>query len=55
MTMPHLMNCDHSEEWCLDCVKKMHDEHEQQVSQLQSTIAELRSRIEWSLPEDEFQ
>ncbi len=26
MTMPHLMNCDHSEEWCLDCVKKMHDD-----------------------------
>lgn len=30
MTMPHLMNCDHSEEgWCLDCVKKMHDEWEE--------------------------
>ncbi len=27
MTMPHLMNCDHSDEgWCLDCVKQMHDE-----------------------------
>ena len=27
MTMPHLQNCDHSEDgWCLDCVKKMHDE-----------------------------
>ena len=26
MTMPHLMNCDHSGEgWCLDCVKELHD------------------------------
>lgn len=29
MTMPHLMNCPHSDEgWCLDCVKKLHDEKE---------------------------
>ncbi len=29
MTMPHLMNCAHSETgWCLECVKKMHDEME---------------------------
>jgi hypothetical protein len=26
MTMPHLMNCPHCEDWCLDCVKSMHDE-----------------------------
>jgi hypothetical protein len=26
--MPHLMNCAHSEDWCLDCVKKMADELE---------------------------
>ena len=26
MTMPHLMNCDHSDDgWCLDCVKELHD------------------------------
>lgn len=26
MTMPHLMNCDHSDDgWCLDCVKKLWD------------------------------
>ena len=25
MTMPHLMNCRHSESgWCLDCVKELH-------------------------------
>jgi hypothetical protein len=29
MTMPHLINCDHSEDgWCLDCVKTLHDEHD---------------------------
>lgn len=29
MTMPHLMNCSHTGEgWCLDCVKKLHDEKE---------------------------
>ena len=29
MTMPHLQNCDHSDTgWCLDCVKKLHDEWE---------------------------
>lgn len=31
MTMPHLMNCPHSEDgWCLDCVKVLWDEKEQQ-------------------------
>lgn len=26
MTMPHLMNCPHSEDgWCLDCVKELWD------------------------------
>ena len=29
MTMPHLMNCDHSGSgWCLACVKALHDEKE---------------------------
>lgn len=28
MTMPHLMNCPHSEYWCLACVKEMHAELE---------------------------
>ena len=29
MTMPHLMNCDHSNYgWCLDCVKKLYREKE---------------------------
>jgi hypothetical protein len=26
MTMPHLMNCSHSEEgWCLECVSRLHN------------------------------
>jgi hypothetical protein len=30
MTMPHLMNCSHSESgWCLECVKEIHDELEE--------------------------
>lgn len=29
MTMPHLMNCPHSDSgWCLECVKEMRDEYE---------------------------
>ncbi len=29
MTMPHLMNCNHSDDgWCLDCVKELHDKYE---------------------------
>ena len=34
MTMPHLMNCNHSEDgWCLDCVKKLWEEnHELRIA-----------------------
>lgn len=49
MTMPHLQNCDHSEEgWCLDCVKKLWDEHNHTKNNpppdplYQHTSAELR-------------
>tara|TARA_Y100000310_G_scaffold344948_2_gene460691 strand:- start:503 stop:739 length:237 start_codon:yes stop_codon:yes gene_type:complete len=29
MTMPHLMNCAHSDSgWCLDCVRALHDLYE---------------------------
>lgn len=35
MTMPHLMNCQHSPDgWCLDCVKEMYDEHELEIAGL---------------------
>lgn len=32
--MPHLMNCPHSENWCLACVKEMHDEYERLLDEL---------------------
>lgn len=28
MTMPHLMNCPHSEDWCLECVKSLWNDFE---------------------------
>jgi len=35
MTMPHLMNCDHSHEgWCLACVKREHDEAADEIDRL---------------------
>jgi hypothetical protein len=41
--MPHLMNCDHSEDWCLECVKKLHDEKEALQNALKS--ARLGARL----------
>lgn len=30
MTIPHLMNCSHSESgWCLDCVKELWEENQE--------------------------
>lgn len=41
MTMPHLMNCSHSEfGWCLDCVKAMHDEYEATLDDLRGDYLE---------------
>lgn len=40
MTMPHLMNCPHSEDWCLSCVKEMHDEYERLLDELRSDYAD---------------
>lgn len=45
MTIPHLMNCDHSEEWCLACVKKMQAELEQ-VTAERDELREALERIE---------
>ena len=40
MTMPHLMNCDHSDTgWCLDCVKAQHDE----LEKANTKLAKLRA------------
>lgn len=44
MTMPHLMNCSHSEDgWCLECVKQLHDDREYVIYQ-QLKIAEAQKR-----------
>ena len=33
MTMPHLMNCLHSEDgWCLDCVKELWEEKQRETT-----------------------
>jgi len=44
MTMPHLMNCEHSKDWCLDCVKRLHDEKELIQSALKACRAECQKR-----------
>lgn len=41
MTMPHLMNCLHSDAgWCLACVKEMHDEYERILEDLRDDYSE---------------
>lgn len=41
MTMPHLMNCSHSESgWCLECVGKLHAETERLQSELEESARE---------------
>ena len=51
MTMPHLMNCDHSDTgWCLDCVKRMHDQFTSEATDTaikrDEGVALLRDAIE---------
>jgi len=43
VTMPHLMNCDHSDEWCLVCVKKMHAE----LEEVSIKLGEYRETLAW--------
>lgn len=46
MTMPHLMNCQHSpDSWCLDCVKKLHDENEKENEYLKNLLNRLMSEV----------
>jgi hypothetical protein len=45
MTMPHLMNCQHSEEgWCLDCVKSEHDSNEETIRELMVQCERLKEQ-----------
>lgn len=47
MTMPHLMNCDHSSDgWCLDCVKELWDDRRE--------LAEAAIDLVESLPKWNF-
>ena len=44
MTMPHLMNCSHSEDgWCLACVKELNDEAEDYANRAHAAEDALRS------------
>lgn len=41
MTMPHLMNCDHSETgWCLDCVKTLYGAFQDRCEIIERQLAE---------------
>lgn len=48
MTMPHLMNCDHSEEgWCLGCVKALwleKQELEEECERLEKLVPPIMVR-----------
>ena len=50
MTMPHLMNCDHSPDgWCLACVKKLESEREAaliEAGKYEYTLQAIAQRIE---------
>lgn len=47
MTMPHLMNCSHScEGWCLDCVKREHDELTVRAEDAEDEAVMLAAEIE---------
>jgi hypothetical protein len=36
MTMPHLMNCLHSEDgWCLDCVKELWEQKQRETERIE--------------------
>ena len=42
MTMPHLMNCAHSETgWCLECVKDLHDECHERADTLDKLLSDI--------------
>lgn len=52
MTMPHLMNCPHSEDWCLACVKEMHAELEAAEAKAAALDKILAA---WGMTWDEYQ
>lgn len=49
MTMPHLENCVHSDDgWCLDCVKKLHDEGEAKYRDYLGLLPVAYAAEEWA-------
>lgn len=47
MTMPHLMNCNHlCDGWCLDCVKREHDENERIIEGLMANLECQKAEVE---------
>ncbi len=47
MTMPNLMNCSHDPEgWCLDCVKKLHEEKDK-ILETFKLLFEHAEATEW--------
>lgn len=49
MTMPHLMNCSHSETgWCLACVKELHDEGEARYEDYLKLLPLAYAAEEWA-------
>lgn len=55
MTMPHLMNCRHSDSgWCLMCVKEMHDAAEDQHAACGPDVSVHRTGRAYSMTSSEF-
>lgn len=55
MTMPHLMNCSHSDEgWCLGCVKEQNEELEALREVLYSVCERLNDGSAWADESEEF-
>jgi hypothetical protein len=41
------MNCDHSDEWCLGCVKKLYDENARLTRVNAELLAACKAMVEW--------
>lgn len=53
MTMPHLMNCQHSHDgWCLRCVKELHDAAEGTMHALKFLLTVVDNDITLNGPRD---
>lgn len=59
MTMPHLMNCQHSTDgWCLECVKELQEERddlEDELGKAMSVVYASEEFLAGNYDEDLFQ